>query len=212
MKRNKTTLIAMVVGFLCISLVVGIYLFDRDLPLGEQYKTVDQYGGPFTLQSGDGAVSLSDFKGKVVVAYFGFLNCTEACPASMAVLNKAFKKLSEDELNQIQALFISVDPERDSIEDLKAFTEYYGGKVMALTDTPTVIDKLTNQYGVFFELVDLEGSAMNYTVDHSSRFYMIDRNGKLITTMSHSTTPTELAHRMRRLLERPVQSSQSSLN
>lgn len=212
MKRNKTTLIAMVVGFLCISLVVGIYLFDRDLPLGEQYKTVDQYGGPFTLHSGDGAVSLSDFKGKVVVAYFGFLNCTEACPASMAVLNKAFKKLSEDELNQIQALFISVDPERDSIEDLKAFTEYYGGKVMALTDTPTVIDKLTNQYGVFFELVDLEGSAMNYTVDHSSRFYMIDRNGKLITTMSHSTTPTELAHRMRRLLERPVQSSQSSLN
>lgn len=204
MQNNKTTLIAIIIGFLCIGLVVGLYLFDRDLPLGQQYKTVDQYGGPFTLQNSDGSVSLSDFKGKVVLAYFGFLNCTEACPASMAVLNKAFKKLSDSERAQIQALFISVDPERDSLEDLKAFTEYYDGQVMAITGTKPVIEKLTNQYGVFFELVDLEGSAMTYTVDHSSRFYMIDRNGKLITTMSHSTTPTELADRLRRLLETPT--------
>lgn len=200
MQKTKIQYIATIIAFLLVVSILLAYVFGRDLPIGEQYKSIENYGGEFTLQSGDGEVSLSDFKGKVVVAYFGFLNCTEACPASMAVLNKAFSKLSKDELNQIQALFISVDPERDSIEDLQAFSDYYDGRVMALTDKKPIIEKLATQYGVFFELADLEGSAMNYTIDHSSRFYMIDRNGTLVTTMSHSTTPTELAHRLRRLL------------
>lgn len=200
MKKSKIQLIATIVGALLVVSILLAYVFGRDLPIGEQYKSIENYGGEFTLQSGDGPVSLSDLKGKVVIAYFGFLNCTEACPASMAVLNKAFKKLSKSELDQIQALFISVDPERDTIEDLKAFTDYYDGHVMALTDKKPIIEKLATQYGVFFELADLEGSAMNYTIDHSSRFYLIDRNGVLVTTMSHSTTPTELAHRLRRLL------------
>lgn len=204
MKKLNWQCLGIGFAFLLILLIISAYILGRDLPLGEQYKSIKNYGGEFTLQSGDGSVSLSDFRGKVVIAYFGFLNCTEACPASMAVLNKAFSKLTTEEMNQIQSLFISVDPERDTIEDLKAFTDYYGGHVMALTDKKSTIDKLTTQYGVFFELKDLEGSALTYTVDHSSRFYMIDRSGTLVTTMSHSTTPTELAHRIRRLLETPI--------
>lgn len=135
------------------------------------------------------------------VLYFGFLNCTEACPASIAVFRSALAQLSEEEKQAVQFVFISVDPARDSLDDLDAFSSYYGGDMVAVTGSEQEIDALTRDYGVFFDLVDLEGSALEYTVDHSSRFYMVDQTGDLLTTMSHSTTPTELAARIQQIIK-----------
>lgn len=189
---------AFVAVFLSIFIIV-FYVTTSTRPIGEKYKPLSELGGPFTLETKEGPFSLSDIEGKVGVVYFGFLSCTEACPASIGVVQAAYKQLTDDERNGVQFLFISVDPERDSLEDLYDFGDYYDNDLLALTGTQEEIDKVTSDYGVFFELTDLEGSALGYTVDHSSRFYMIDKNGKLFTTMSHSTTPSELAARIKQL-------------
>lgn len=191
---------------LCL-LVVLLYVFNSTRPLGEKYLPITELGGPFTLQSEDGLFSLSDIEGKVGILYFGFLNCTEACPASISVVQAAYRQLSDEEREKVQFVFISVDPERDSLIDLKDFGEYYEGDLIAVTGgSQEAVDAVTKQYGVFFDLVDMEGSALSYTVDHSSRFYMVDKAGTLQTTMSHSTTPTELAARLKQMIhaETPV--------
>ncbi|PIE47542.1 MAG: electron transporter [Gammaproteobacteria bacterium] len=205
--RRKVSLFVIIMFILMCGL--GIFAaLTSDQPLGEKFKDISKYGGDFTLHNHTGDISLSDYQGKVVILYFGFLNCTEACPVSMGTIVGAIGKLSHEEREKLQVFFISVDPARDDLESLKQFSDYYAKRfkneanpnmIMAITGTQDEIDKVSDDYGVFFDLVDLEGSGLGYTVDHSSRFYMIGGDGKLVTTMSHSTTPTELAERIRRL-------------
>ena len=84
--------------------------------------------------------------------------------------------------------------------ELQEFENYFNGTLKVVTDTEEHIKEITKQYGVYFDLVDLEGSALGYTVDHSSRFYMVNKEGRLIVSMSHSTTPTELAAKIQQLM------------
>lgn len=189
------------VGVLTLVVTVVItFLATLDRPLGEGYKQAKDYGGDFTMQSDKGPVSLSDLKDKVVVIYFGFMNCKEACPVSVAKMRTAMKRLNDQEKAQVQGLFVSVDPERDNPKDLNAYIRNYHPSFIGLSDTEAVTDKVLKQYGVFSDLADYENGSVTYTVDHSSRFYMIDKNGKLLTTMSHSTTPAELVAKIRTML------------
>lgn len=199
----KAAQIAKLAAVACLALsatMILAFALTHDKPLGEGYKLASEYGGEFTLQSDKGEVSLSDFKGKIVVAYFGFMNCQDACPISMTKMRRAFKRLSEDELKQIQGMFISIDPKRDTPEDLAAFAKNYHKNVIGLVDDKDTIDKLVSQYGGMADMAVLDGNSVNYNVDHSSRFYMIDKDGKLLTTMSHSTTPAELVAKIRQML------------
>lgn len=199
----KTTQIAKWAAVACLLLSVTLvlaYALTRDKPLGEGYKLASEYGGEFTLQSDKGEVSLSDFRGKVVIAYFGFMNCQDACPVSLTKFRRALNRLSEDELQRIQGIFISIDPKRDTVEDLAAFTKNYHKNVIGLVDDRETIDKLVDQYGGMADMDVLDGNSITYDVDHSSRFYMIDKNGKLQTTMSYSTTPAELVAKIREML------------
>lgn len=195
---KKPLLIAAILVLVSITLGAASFIFFADIGAS---KPASEYGGEFTLQSADGPVSLSDFEGKLVVIYFGFLSCTEACPESMGKINSVFRRLSDEQKAQLQVLFISVDPERDSLANLKKFADYYeNGPVIGLTDNQAVIDQISEQYNVLFDLVDLEGSALGYTVDHTSQFYLIDQQGKLIKTMSHTTTANELRAQIEQLL------------
>ncbi len=204
-KKAKLFLLCVILFILAVA-VLAVTTIDQ--PLGEKHKAVYEYGGDFTLRNHKGDVALKDFRGKVVIVYFGFLSCTEACPVSMGTIIKATDKLTPEERAKMQVLFVSVDPKRDDLNDLKEFAKYYEKRfqddvnpnmIMAITGTQKEIDDLSKQYGVFFKIVDLEGSAVPYTVDHSSRFYMIDGDGKLVTTMGHSTTPTELASQIKEM-------------
>ncbi len=189
--------------FVCLGLSVSLILFyalTTTVPLGEKSRSFDEYGGEFTLQGPSGEVSLSDFGDKVVVVYFGYLSCTEACPPSMGVIATAFERLSATELDQAQGLFISVDPERDELSQLTEFTQYYHSSVLGLIGTQAQVTQVTRQYGVYYDRIELNDSAMEYALDHVSRFYVIDKQGKLVTAMSHSTTPNELVAQITELL------------
>ena len=200
---GKYVVIAML---LLVLIVIVLFLNTSARPFGESYRSIDELGGPFTLQTKQGSFSLSDIKGKVGILYFGFLNCDDACPTSIGVVRAAYKKLSATQREQVQFIYISVDPERDTDMQLSHFSHRYNDDLIAVTGTEAQIKAVTRQYGVYFDIKDLEGETDGYDVDHSSQFYMLDKTGKLIRTMSHSTTPIELAARLKQMMEEDVES------
>ncbi len=181
-------------------LVVVLFFATSDSRIGDRPKSVGDLGGNFTLQSYLGPVSLSDFQGDVVVMYFGFLTCPEVCPNSMTVIQAALNRLGPAEKANTSALLISVDPKRDTLNKLAEYTEFYHDKLTGLTGTKTEIDQVTRQYGAFYDFNEIESTTPDYGVEHSSRYYVIDRAGKLVASMRHSTTPNELAAQIRELL------------
>ncbi|MEC6823510.1 SCO family protein [Photobacterium piscicola] len=203
MTKNPTKIV-LLIGTLFLATLMGCYIYNTTIPVGENVKPLKDLGGPFELNSINGNVSLDQFKGNIVVLYFGFLNCAEVCPSSMGTLSAAFSRLSPAAYQHVQGLFVSVDPERDDLVSLNKFAKYFDERVIGLTGTNQQIDALTKQYGVYFDIVDMESSELSYTVDHSSRFYIIDDTGKLVGAMSHNTTPVELAAGIERIYEKTI--------
>lgn len=157
-------------------------------------------GGDFTLQSVSGPTSLSDFKGKVLVLYFGYTHCPDVCPTSLAIMSQALKDLSPEELEQVQPLFVSVDPERDTLERLTEYSQFFHPKLIGLTGTKKDVDLAVDLYGASYRKVEMEDSAVGYVVDHSSRIYLINKRGQLSETLVHGTMPDRLVAEIRKLL------------
>jgi protein SCO1/2 len=153
-------------------------------------------GGDFTLQSADGKVSLHDFEGRVVLVYFGYTYCPDVCPTSLAVMGEAIKLL-DNEAN-VKGLLISFDPERDTLDRLKSYAPFFHPEITGLTASAPQILEVSTRYGVYFKKVERDGK--DYLMDHTSRIYVIDQQGKLAGVVNHSATPQEVAERVRKLL------------
>ncbi|TXR53815.1 SCO family protein [Reinekea thalattae] len=192
---------AILAGGIFIAIILALYLSNITVPVGERQKSLDQLGGRFQLTSLNGPIDTDDYLGKTLVLYFGFLNCAEVCPSSMGVMSTAFRLLEPDAYEQVQGFFISVDPGRDDYQSLYDFSQYFDKRILGLTGTQAEVDSVTDMFGVYVDIVEMESSVLSYTVDHSSRFFVIDPNGQLVDAMSHSTTPVELAARIERVIE-----------
>ncbi|GLR64307.1 SCO family protein [Marinospirillum insulare] len=148
-------------------------------------------GAPFTLTSHQGEVSLSDFEGQLALIYFGYTWCPDICPTSMLFLAKAVNSLPDDLCDQLQPIFISVDPKRDSPERLADYVDFFEAGILGLTGEEDYLAKLAKQYGAFYRYVEID-SAMGYAVDHTSDFYLVNSSGKLLATLPHSISGEEL--------------------
>ena len=157
-------------------------------------------GGDFTLQSADGAVNLADFRGKVVVLYFGYTACPDICPTSMATLKAAMALLTPIEVAKVQGLFVSVDPERDTLAHIQQYVRYFHPSLVGVSGAQVALQEITRRYGVFYRKVEVPGSAMAYTIDHSAVLYVLDKQGKLQEQVQHAVPPAELAAAIRRWL------------
>jgi len=156
-------------------------------------------GGDFILESATGRVSLTDFRGKVVLLYFGYRSCPDICPTSLATLSTAWQKLSEDEQNDVQLLFVSLDPERDTPILLKDYVDYFRANILGLTGSEVVLSQLAKQYGVAYRKVESD-SALGYLLDHSASIYLLDQQGQLSTTLRHGLTVEQIMASIQNLL------------
>ncbi len=154
-------------------------------------------GGDFTLTAASGPVSLHDFRGKWVLLYFGYTYCPDICPTNLGNLAVAWRQLPPEQQKQVQILFVSVDPDRDTPERLKQYVDYFGANIIGLTGTKAVIDEITRRYGVVYRMVPVKDSAMRYLVDHSAFTYLIDPRGHLVTQLPHGTSP----HQFRQVIQ-----------
>ncbi len=189
--KNLMTIVALVLA----AVVISWMYFKPD----NRYQPV-QLGGEFHGQSIDGDVSLSDFKGKLVLLYFGYTSCPDICPTSLTSMKFAFNELDDDQLNQIQPIFYSVDPERDSLDQLQVYSQFFSPLILGMTGSRQQIDSAIKQYGAYYRMVDQPDSAMGYTVDHSSKIYLIDQQGEFLGSVSHNN-PNQLVEKIRSILQ-----------
>ena len=158
-------------------------------------------GGDFTLQSVSGPVSLKDFRGKVVLVYFGYTMCPDICPTNLSMMSNAFSQLNKQELDKVQGIFISVDPERDTMERLSEYTHYFHESIIGISGQADVIREVADRYAAAYQIVQQEKSATNYVVDHSSETYVIDPQGKLVSRLPHAAPPQEILDAIRKAIK-----------
>ncbi|MDX2416082.1 MAG: SCO family protein [Xanthomonadales bacterium] len=146
-----------------------------------------KFGGDFTLYQGDKPVNLGDFRGQFVVMYFGFASCPDVCPTTLAIIASALRQLTPEELENVQPVFISIDPERDQGEKLYTYATYFHPGFIGITGTPDEVQKVINQYGGFFIKVESD-SALGYLVEHTSKTYIISKDGQYVSILPHDMT------------------------
>ena len=198
---KKIIFFVSLIAFIGGLVIAQQYFSKRSLPASKQIPIAGkQFGGEFTLQpEGGKSISLSDFKGKVVVIYFGFTSCPDVCPTSLAIIGSAMKSLSDDEVADVQGLFISLDPERDTEDKLNVYASYFHKNFKGITGTIEQVQKVAKQYGTYFTKV-AGSSEQNYLIDHTSATFIIGRDGKFAASKSHGATAEEIAEGIRSAL------------
>ena len=158
-------------------------------------------GGDFELAGKDGPVALADFRGKVVLLYFGYTWCPDICPTNLAIIAYALKQLTPAERERVQVLFVSVDPARDTPERLAEYTAYFDPGIIGITGSEAQIAAAAARYGAAYRRVEQSDSAMGYLVDHSAFTYLIDQDGRLVEALAHATPADQTLARVRALLQ-----------
>ena len=154
-------------------------------------------GGPFALIDHDGKPRTdADFRGKLMLVYFGFTYCPDVCPTDLQNIGLALDKLGEA-AERVQPLFITVDPTRDTAEHLKDYVPLFHSRLIGLTGDAAAIRAAADAYKVYFAKVPNERSD-DYTVDHSAFIYLMGADGKYLGFFPPRTPPERIAETLRR--------------
>jgi protein SCO1/2 len=198
--NEKTSRVALVLG----AFLAGLVLFFTAIlvvtgyapsPVGQAVAAV---GGPFQLEDQSGkAVTDADMKGKPFLVFFGFTHCPDICPTTLFDMSQLMKELGPD-ADRTGALFITVDPERDTPKVMKDYLSNFDPHVRGLTGDPTAINAAIRAYRVYAKKVPLENG--DYTMDHTALVYLMDKNGHFIAPFDVSRTPAAEAADLRRYL------------
>ncbi len=157
------------------------------------------YAKDFALTDHNGQPrSLKDFAGKVVVLFFGYTQCPDVCPTSMVELVEV-KKLLGQEGDRLQGLFVSLDPERDTPEVLKAYMANFDPTFLALSTTPEKLVSVAKEFKVYYKKVEGQ-TPTSYTLDHSAGSYVYDTQGKLRLYTRYGSGAPALAGDLKLLL------------
>ena len=177
---------------------------DGPVSGGSSFKGIDitgaNYARGFTLTDFHGqARSLADFRGKVVMLYFGFVQCPDVCPTALtraAAVMQQLGPLATD----VQVIFITVDPERDTPDLLREYLASFHPSFLALTGSADQIKAAADEFRVYFKKVPTGSS---YTMDHTALSYLFDRQGRIRVVLRHEQTADDYAADIRQLLAMP---------
>jgi protein SCO1 len=140
-------------------------------------------GGPFTLTDGAGRVVTDrDFRGRYLLVYFGYTSCPDACPTTLNQVAAALDRLGA-KAAEVQPLFITVDPRRDTPAVIGPYAAAFGPHIIGLTGEPDAIARVIKEYRVFADVRSTGGSGQAYTVDHSSILYLMGPDGGFIAAI-----------------------------
>jgi len=166
-----------------------------------KFKSTDitgvDYGQSLELPDTSGRVRhLEDFRGKAVVLFFGFTHCPDVCPTTLADLATVMKSLGPD-AERVQLLFVSVDPERDTPEDLAKYVSAFDPRFLGLRGDLAATQRVAKDFKIYFEK---RKQGDSYTVDHSAQSYVIDPQGRLRLLVRHDRLAQDLPEDLRVIL------------
>jgi protein SCO1/2 len=157
------------------------------------------YGKDFALTDHNGhARTLADFKGKVVVLFFGYTHCPDVCPTTMAELNGVLQKLGSD-ASKVQVLFVTLDPQRDTPQVLAKYVPAFNPAFLGLYGDPAATDRTAKDFKVFYQKVP-GTTPDNYTLDHTAASYVFDAQGRLRLFVRSDAPPEALTADLKTLL------------
>lgn len=155
-------------------------------------------GGPFRLVDQNGqSVSDADLKGKPSLIFFGFTHCPDVCPTTLFEVSEILGRMGDD-AKRVNALFVTVDPERDTQEKIKDYLSSFHPRLRGLTGDAAAIAAIEKAYRVYAKKVPLEGGG--YTMDHSALVYLMDKDGRFVAPFNMRRTPEDAAAELRKYL------------
>lgn len=202
--KTDRLLLAVALGLAMAIAGLGL-VWKPDLPERPLVSAPPILGGDFTVQSADGLVSLNDFRGKLVLLYFGYTYCPDVCPTALVSVAEAVKQLGPEEAARVAVLFISVDPKRDTPARLKEYATFFLPTMIGATASPADIAAIARRYGVIYAEQKVATAGDGYVVDHSSDTFLIGPAGNLLGKLAHGTTPADIAAAIRRAFNQPSQ-------
>ncbi len=156
-------------------------------------------GGPFRLQDGDGkVVTDADFRGRWMLVYFGYTRCPDACPTALQDMANALDGLTPAERAKVAALFITVDPERDTPAVVQDYVRAFNAPITGLSGTPEQVAAAAKAYRVYYARHPRADG--DYEMDHSSIIYVMDPRGEFVANFTHETAPDAIAAKLRTLV------------
>ena len=185
------------VGLVAAGLVVVLWKSAEPQQPVITQESMGTYGGPFTLTASTGKpFSSAELNGKPSAIFFGFTHCPDVCPTTLARLTKLRRELGKGD-DALSIVFISVDPERDTPAELDTYMKLYDTPVIGLTGTPSQIEQVKKQFGIYSRKVAQPGGG--YSVDHTATVILLDRNGQFTATLSPEEGSQVALDKLRRI-------------
>jgi protein SCO1 len=198
MQARTAQILLMVAGFLAgvASIVLVIVLVSGRDPVPSAGASA--IGGPFTLTDQDGrTVTDQDLRGHPFLVFFGFTHCPDVCPTALFEISEVLGKLGPD-AQKVSALFVTIDPERDTPAAMKDYLSSFNPRLVGLTGDAAAIAAVAKEYRVYVKKVPLDGG--DYTMDHTALVYLMDKNGKFVAPFNLKRTSEDAAADLRRYL------------
>ena len=192
--------------FLRSCCIAALFLILTACSPKPEFKNIDitgstAFGKDFSLLDPDGKVrTLADFKGKVVVMFFGYTQCPDICPTTLTEMQQVMTILGSQS-DKVQVLFVTVDPERDTAAILKQYVPAFDPRFLGLRPTDdAALEKIGKDFKIYYKKVP-GTSPGSYTMDHTAGSYAFDPDGRLRLYIKHAQGPETLAHDLKELLK-----------
>ena len=151
-------------------------------------------GGSFALTNHlNEPVTDEDFKGKYMIVYFGYTFCPDVCPMDLQIMADSLYYLNPQQLEQITPVFVTIDPDRDTVDIMAEYVNYFHKDLIGLTGTPKQIDVIKNAFRVYAAKAD---DSRDYLLNHTAYTYFMDKDGSLLQHFNHGVEPEQMAAKM----------------
>ena len=187
-----------IIAAFAVSLAIGLLLMTWFMGDIRKVAGPAAIGGPFALTDQNGkTVTDKSLKGKPTLIFFGYTHCPDVCPTSLFEISEVLRAMGRD-ADKVNAIFISVDPERDTPAAMKDYLSSFDPHLEGLSGDPAETTKVLNSYRVYAKKVPTKDG--DYTMDHTALIYLMDRDGRFVAPFNLKRTPEEAAAELKRYL------------
>ncbi len=193
--RKRHLVQGILAGLLVVAMVVGALELHR-----RQVEDVEVViGGPFSMLAHDGTrVTHDDLNGRRSLVFFGFTYCPDICPTTLLQV-AGWLEAMEDEGRLIDAYFVTVDPERDTVERMADYVTYFSDRITGLVGTADELRQMADSYRLYYARIDLDDGS--YTMDHTAAIYLMDAEGRFFDAITVTASFDEAVEKLTRLVE-----------